>query len=487
MVYEELVGIVGAGNVSEAPEVLEAYSKDMSFAHPVRPDCVVKPRNAGDVQKIVQLANETLTPLTPVSSGSPHFRGDTIPEVGGAAIVDLSGMKKIIRVDRPNRVAMCEPGTTFAEMIAAADAEGLRLNAPLAPRRSKSVVGSLLEREPVLVARQHWDISDPLACVEVVFGTGDVFRTGAAAGPGTIEEQWRAGSAQRASSGPSQASFHRIIQGSQGTMGIVTWASMACELRPTIEEAFLVGSPEIERMAELLHWLVRLRLVNECLVLNRANVAALLGEKRPDGRREAEESLPSWVLLFCAAGYNHLPEERIDYQMKDIKDVCRRVGVDPVRVLSGIPASLLLDVVRSPSAEPYWKLASKGGCRDIFFLTLYDRLPGLIDLMTRLADCAGYAATEMGVYLQPIVQGTNCHCEFSFFYDPQDAVESERIRDLDRNAIGKLSAAGAFFSRPYGESARAIMNRDAATVHALKKVKAVFDPNNIMNPGKLCF
>ena len=152
MINKELALIVGAGNVSEAPEMLEAYSKDMSFVRPVRPDCVVKPRNAADVRKIVRLANETLTPLTPVSSGSPHFRGDTIPGVGGAVVVDLSGMKKIIRVDRPNRVAMCEPGVTFAELIAAAEAEGLRLNAPLAPRRSKSVVGSLLEREPVLHA-----------------------------------------------------------------------------------------------------------------------------------------------------------------------------------------------------------------------------------------------------------------------------------------------------------------------------------------------
>jgi len=50
-----------------------------------------------------------------------------------------------------------------------------------------------------------------------------------------------------------------------------------------------------------------------------------------------------------------------------------------------------------------------------------------------------------------------------------------------------LASYGAFFSRPYGESARAIINRDAATYWALLKVKAMFDPNNIMNPGKLCF
>ena len=46
---------------------------------------------------------------------------------------------------------------------------------------------------------------------------------------------------------------------------------------------------------------------------------------------------------------------------------------------------------------------------------------------------------------------------------------------------------GAFFSRPYGESVDIVMNRDAATVAALKKVKSILDPDNIMNPGKLCF
>ena len=46
---------------------------------------------------------------------------------------------------------------------------------------------------------------------------------------------------------------------------------------------------------------------------------------------------------------------------------------------------------------------------------------------------------------------------------------------------------GAFFSRPYGETAGMIINRDAATAAALKKVKAIVDPENIMNPGKLCF
>ena len=72
------------------------------------------------MKELVALANQTLTPLVPVSSGPPHFRGDTVPSTGGAVVVDMSGMKKIVFVDRPRRVAMVEPGVTFGELIPAA-------------------------------------------------------------------------------------------------------------------------------------------------------------------------------------------------------------------------------------------------------------------------------------------------------------------------------------------------------------------------------
>jgi FAD/FMN-containing dehydrogenase len=85
------------------------------------------------------------------------------------------------------------------------------------------------------------------------------------------------------------------------------------------------------------------------------------------------------------------------------------------------------------------------------------------------------------------VQGVNYHCEFNLFYDSGNPREFARVRELTLNATKRLMAGGAFFSRPYGESARMIMNRDSATVATLKKVKAIVDPNNIMNPGKLCF
>ena len=214
--HEKLSKIVGPRNTSSKVAALEEYSGDMSFVNPVRPACIVKPKSAVELGKIVKLANKTQTPLVPVSSGGPHFRGDTVPGTGGAVIVDMKRMNRIIRVDRYHRVAMVEAGVTFGDLIPAVEKKGIRLNMPLLPKKNKSVVGSMLEREPVIMPKYQWDISDPLACMEVYFGTGDDFRTGQAAGPGTIKEQWGCWSS---SESPLRARTHCPSQNYPGCSG----------------------------------------------------------------------------------------------------------------------------------------------------------------------------------------------------------------------------------------------------------------------------
>ena len=127
MAENEMTKIVGDKNVLDNEDVLEEYSRDMSFVPRVRPRCIVKPKGAEEVQSLVKWANEALTPLVPVSSGGPHFRGDTVPSTGGAVIVDLSEMKQVLRVDRRNRIAMIEPGVTFSGLIPTLEKEVLSL------------------------------------------------------------------------------------------------------------------------------------------------------------------------------------------------------------------------------------------------------------------------------------------------------------------------------------------------------------------------
>jgi FAD/FMN-containing dehydrogenase len=482
-----LIKIFGDENVLDGPLTLGKYSCDLSFVHSVPPQYIVRPQNSAQVQAVIKLANETVTPLVPISSGFPHFRGDTVPGVQNAIIVDLSSLKRIIHIDSANRVAMIEPGVTFTELQPILKKAGLRLNMPLLPRSTKSVLASALEREPVILPKYQWDIADPLLCTEIIFGSGDLFRTGSAAGPGTLEEQWEVGAAQEIPSGPSQVDWYRIIQGSQGTMGIVNWATIRCERLPSLEAAYLVGDLDLAGITEFIHWLLRLRLVNECLVLNNTNLAAILSGGQTAKYRSLKDSLPPWILLFCIAGYQYYPEERVAYQIEEMRNIAKKAGIESLKMLGQLSASKVLDSLRSPSEEPYWKLNLKGSCHDIFFLTVQDKLREFTAVMSEVAVKYGYSVPDMGVYIQPVVQGTSCHCEFNLFFNPDNEFEVDIVRKISIDAVQTLSARGAFFSRPYGPWADIVFDRDQETAAALKKLKRIFDPNNVMNPGKLCF
>ncbi len=487
MLYKDaLAKIVGVGNIRDDEAAVEEYSSDLSFVPRIRAGYVARPGSAEEVQEIVKWANETATPLIPVSSGGPHFRGDTVPSEGGAVVVDLSRMNKILRIDRRNRVCMIEPGVTFDELVPRLAEEGLRLNMPLLPRGSKSVIGSMLEREPVLMPLAQWDATDPLICVEVVFGTGDLFRTGSAAGPGTLEDQWRAKQAQVTSMGPGQTDFARVVQGAQGTLGIVSWATVRCDALPQMREAFLVGADRLDRIADFVYRLLWLKLGDECLVLNNTSVAAMLARKG-EPLSGIVAGLPQWLLFFCLSGNQYFPEEKLAYQEQEMMEAAKQFGLKPVKALSAVSAYELSKLLTKPSTAPYWKLRHKGACEDVFFLTTLDRAAGFVAAMQEAADRSGYSSSDMGMYVQPMVQGTSCHCEFHLFYDPADAGEVKKVRHLHDRACETLMNAGAFFSRPYGDWAQAIYRRDGDSASALKKVKRIFDPNNIMNPGKLCF
>ncbi len=486
MPEKELAKIVGSSRVFDRPGVLAEYSGDLSFVPRVTPRCVVKPGNVEEVQGVVKWANETLTPLVPVSSGPPHFRGDTVPSVGGTVIVDLSRMKRIIRVDPRNRVAMVEPGVTFGELQSALEKAGLCAYMPLAPRSSKSVIGSMLEREPITIPSHHWDSTDPLLCTEVVFGTGDKFRTGEASGPDTVEEQWEMGRVQMNPFGHSHIDFQRLIAGAQGTIGIVTWATLKCRYLSKLNRALLVPSASIEPLIDLSYKLLKYRLGGNLFILNGLNLACLLG-RTPREIGELRNILPLWILFISFEGYGVLPEEKVQYQEADFRVMARSCRLKPVTIMPGVSVEEISRLLSQPSSEPYWKSRLKGGCHDIFFLTTLDKTPGLAAAMSDLAVRHKYPVEDIGVYIQAIVQGTSCHCEFNLHYDSTKPIELDATKRLISEGAAELAKMGGFFSRPYGAWQDVAYRLAEGTAVMQKKVKKIFDPNEILNPGKLCF
>jgi FAD/FMN-containing dehydrogenase len=486
MAEPELEKIAGSSNVLTEARVIEDYSKDVSFVPQIKPRCVVKPGNAQEVQGIVKWANTTQTPLVPVSSGAPHFRGDTVPGKEGAVIVDLSRMKRIIRVDARNKVAMVEPGVTFSELQTELEKAGLCAYMPLAPRSSKSVVGSILEREPITMPSHHWDITDPLLCVEVVFGTGDTFRTGEASGPDTVEEQWEMDRVQMNPFGHSHVDFQRLLAGAQGTMGIVTWATVKCCYLSKLGRALLVPSAQLEPLLELAYKVLRFRLGGKLFILNGLNLACLLGSG-PSEIEERTNTLPPWVMVASFEGYGVLPEEKIEYEETDFRAMAETCGVKPASEIDGVSAEEVLTVVSQPSGELYWKTRLKGGCHDVFFVTTLDKTPEFVAAIHEPAQHSGYPLENAGVYIQPIVQGTSCHCEFNLFYNPADPAEAAATERTVKEGSEKIADIGGFFSRPYGPWKDTAYRRAGGTLIMQRKVKEIFDPNAILNPGKLCF
>ncbi|MEN6476341.1 MAG: FAD-binding oxidoreductase [Syntrophaceae bacterium] len=478
--------ILAPGAVITDKKTLSAWAAEQSFTSGPRPACALKPTSAAQVQEIVERANAERVSLIPCSSSAPHFRGDTAPEFADAVIVDLGGMDKILRMDVRNKVAMIEPGVTFDTLQEAAHKAGLRLPMPLVPRRTKSVIASILEREPHTIPKYHWDSSDPMCCIEVVFGTGDLFRTGSAAGPGTLEQQWASGQAQKSPMGPSQTDFMKIMQGSQGTFGIVTWATIKLELKPTAQKAFFVGGECLEDIMDFTYAILKPKLPDECLILNRVALASMLTSTAQERDAKAKD-LPNWILFYAVAGYEHYAQERISYIEADIADMARRHKVHPQTGLKDIAGLKFLARLSQSSDDPYWKIRHLGGCQDIFFLTTLDRVPNFLAAFED--ECRRHALPpdDVGIYLQPTQQGRNVHVEFACMYDPTDAAAKDRIKNLYLSASRRLGDMGAFFSRPYGHWSDMTYAKCPDTVKALHKVKAILDPQGIMNPGKLCF
>jgi FAD/FMN-containing dehydrogenase len=447
---------------------------------------MVKPKDVDEVQKIVLWANETQTPLVPVSSGGPHFRGGAYPAVPEAVMVDLSGMKRILKIDRRNRLALVEPGVTYAELQPALQAEGLRMIAPLLPRKNKSVITGLLEREPVMSPRYQWNLIEPLRSLEIIWGNGDKFYSGSGTFRGEKDEDWQAGRVPAVGPGPGQLDFNRFVSAAQGSMGIVTWASVKCEVYPQARKLFFIPSGKLEDLIDFTYRLLKFRFGDELFIVNKACLASILASHAAE-MEALKNTLPAWTVIVGISGGQILAEEKLAAQESDICDIAQQHGLQMMPALPEVRGKALLDIILKPSSDPYWKLRYKGGSREIFFLTTLDKIPGFATTMFSSANEEQYPASDISVYLQPVHQGVGCHCEFILPFHRDNQAEVRKTQVLFRKASHRLFKQGAYFSRPYGIWADMVYNADARTMLVTKKIKDIFDPNHVMNPGKLCF
>jgi FAD/FMN-containing dehydrogenase len=321
----------------------------------------------------------------------------------------------------------------------------------------------------------------------VVWGNEQKFSTGESGNSvPDIEAQWNAGRRLLEPKGPAQTDFFRLLTGAQGTLGIVTWASVRVQLIPDPKKTVFVSAPKLDDLVDLSYRLTRLRVGDELLIVNAAYLAALLAA---DGAEATalREALPAWTLVIGIGGRAFRADQRVAVAEKDIAAEAAARGLKLQPALPGVTGGRVDAVLGGVTADPHWKLRAKGGVADIFFHTHLENAPGYLATMLGAAVAHDYHVADVGVYLQPQHQGAAYHMEFSLPYAPEDKADAAKARALYTDSSNRLMSEGAYFSRPYGEWAGPVYNRDAAARDILRTVKKILDPNNILNPSKLCF
>jgi len=483
-VKSKLSAIVGAENFSDDPAQLRVYETDLSYTPAGAPSFVVKPSSSEEVSQVIKVCDENKIPVVPCSS-KVHFFGATIPKEGGL-ILDMSRMDKVLEIDPDNRRVRFEAGVTWGKLTKELKEKGFRVIMPLTPPSERSVLTDFLEREEP--TNQVYDYGEPLEAMEVVWPTGEIFRMGSASVNGYPDSPSKGGNP----SGPG-LDFYRFFQCAQGTMGVVTWTNLKMESIPKIDKILFAPIDDLDNAMNFLYRILPRRIGQEVLLLNAVDLAAILAQEWPSDFDRLKATLPPWTLILVISGLLRRPEEKLAYEENYLAEVIRNEFPD-MRLAENLPGfpglrNKLLPILRHPwpADVPHWKIRVEGACQSLFFHTRPSEAQYYVALVEEIAARYGYPAANIGMYIQPIEHNRACRPEFTFFYDPANEAEKENIRALYKEAAAVLLKEGAVFTRPYGELAPIVYEKAASYAMHLKRLKKVFDPNNIMNPSNLCF
>ncbi len=231
----ELERIVGAEHVLTDEESRERYSFDaitsgrlgrLAGLTGARVDAVARPGSTGEAAAVVRCALELGSAVIPYGGGT-GVMGAVVPHRGGIAL-DLGRMNRVLEVNRTDRIARAQPGVYLADLDSAAREHGLMLghdpwSVPIA------TVGGAISTDSVgYRASRYGSMGRQVRGLEVVLGGGEVVRTRAAA---------------RQSSGPM---LNGLFVGAEGTMGVVTEATIQLFAEPEAREFASVGFGSFE-------------------------------------------------------------------------------------------------------------------------------------------------------------------------------------------------------------------------------------------------
>ena len=454
--YEALKNAVcDPSRVLFSDEVGEDYGRDELSAVSNRPELVVRAMSAGEVSAVLKYANEHLIPVTPRGAGT-GLVGAAVPVKGGI-VIDLSGMKRILELDRENLTLTVEPGVLLMEVAAFTEENGF-FYPPDPGEKTATIGGNISTNAGGMRAVKYGVTRDYVRGLEVVLADGRIIELG--------------GKMVKNSSGYA---LKDLMVGSEGTLGIVTKAVLKLLPLPKRSVSLLIPFPTLREAIDAVPEIIKSKAIPTAVEFMQRQVIidaeSYLGVKFPDRAYDA------YLLLK----FDGSSKDEIERDYEAVAELCLSLGA---------PDIFILDT--EERSDAVWK------ARGAFLEAIKNSTTEMdeVDVVvprSRINDMVGYVGTledEIGIRIKYFGHAGDGNLHIYVLRDELDDEQwQERLNlAMDRMYAKAKELRGAVSGEHgIGHAKQVYLGDflDGGQLELMRGIKSVFDPNNILNPGKV--
>ncbi|NBV10014.1 MAG: FAD-binding protein [Chitinophagia bacterium] len=456
-ILAQIKSIVGAAYVFTDEESIEKYGRDETEKLHYSPAVVVKPRKAEEISALMQLANKHLIPVTPRGAGT-GLTGGALPHLGGLVIA-MERFNSILDIDERNLQVTTEPGVITEVLQNAVKEKGLFYPPDPASKGSCFIGGNISENSGGPKAVKYGVVKDYVLNLEIVLPTGEIIWTGS-----------------NVLKNATGYNLTQLIVGSEGTLGIVTKIVLRLIPHPKFDLLMLAPFDSLEKASEAVSAIFRAGITPSAMELMEIESIKLASKLCESTAITITDNLAAHLIIEVDGNDK-------DVLMKDMEAIAD--------VLSNFEVGELYFADDAQQKTELWKIrrkaneASVAAGYTIEEDTVVPRaeLPKLIKGVKTLAAENGFNVVSYGH-----AGDGNLHIRINHpLY--KKSYENEVIQDILFKIFELVKSLGGTISGEHGigliqKSFMPVMF-DPITMELMKGIKKVFDPNHILNAGKI--
>jgi glycolate oxidase len=450
-----LSAVVGNEHVSTDQETRTRYGQDETEDLCFIPELVIRPRTTGEISSIMETASAHRIPVTPRGGGT-GLSGGALPVYGGISL-SLERMNSILEIDRANLQAIVQPGVITQTLQEEVEALGFFYPPDPASRGSSHIGGNIAECAGGPRATKYGVTGDYVLGLEAVLADGSTIHTGA-----------------RVLKNVAGYDLTRLIIGSEGTLAIVTEATLRLVPLPRHRKVILVAFKTLEEASEAVAEIFQHGITPSTLeFMERAAVRIAeerLGKTFPNGQAGAQ--------LFLEVDGNS--PESLDHDIAGIAEVLEHHA--PLDILLAEDRQKMADVwaLRRGIGEAVKSIAPY---KEEDTVVPRSRLPELVRGVKEICHrygirsiCYGHAG-DGNVHVNLL----NEHLEGPRWQETAD----QAVREIFALTVGLGGAISGEHGIGYSQKPYLPIGIGPAELRLMREIKKVFDPLGILNPGKI--